>query len=225
MSKKCNIIAICGVDGSGKSSIVNTLEADHFLDDCLYVRREKYKDSNLSLINRFHERRYGDSRDWINGPYAESVGIAIALDYLRYYQEVIEKEAGHYQHIVCDRYTWCFISYLKSIGSTFPIESLFGKTLPATKILYINAGLHNLEKRYQARNQQNSSVNAINSDDENPVVMENFHQAYMACLEQSIGINIELTDVSIIDNSGNFCATMNQVHQALSAYTKEGETL
>lgn len=174
MPVRTRLIAVCGVDGAGKSSLVDEMERRRMLPDCAYMRRPKTEETNGALVARHAPRRHGDGRDWISGEFAEAMGVALAFDYLEFYDRSVRPLIGVRSFIVCDRYALCFIAYLKSIGSAFPIAAAYDKLWRPDLTVYVSVPLDVLHERHARRGGR--------ADDEHPEVSVNFDKAYRELL-------------------------------------------
>lgn len=202
-SSKIKLIVFCGVDGSGKTTMVNYLEKCNILDNAFYFRRKKYEDGNLNAIKSFHRRLYDDARDWRSGDFAKAVGLGIALDFLRFYDSVITGLSQSVEYIVCDRYTYCYLAYLRLLNLDGLIRPLFDGLHQPDLVFYMNVNIHSLSERYKARESS--------EDDEDIELMKLFDKAYKNILHET-----DLLSVVNIDNSGNFQFAMNQVVKKLA---------
>jgi thymidylate kinase len=195
MKQDTQIIAICGIDGTGKSTIVNELERRSLIPGASYVRLEKKLPSNRSVINKYGSRLYNDGRDWLEGSYAESIGIGLAFDFLEHYETNIEPLLGNVPYIVSDRYFPCFVSYLESIYSTFSANELFNGTRDPDIVFFVYIQEETLVLRHQSRGGK--------QEDEDPVVMSRFNRAYRDFFERSS------LRVKYVDNGGKLDKTLD----------------
>ncbi|GGX57640.1 deoxynucleoside kinase [Saccharospirillum salsuginis] len=199
-------IAICGVDGSGKSTIVNMLEQSGLLNNAFYFRRTKYLDGNLELLKRYLPRKYRDARDWKDSSFGKSVGLGILMDFLRCYDEqlsTIEK----YDCVVFDRYIFCYLAYINLFQDIKDFKKLTANCIRPNLILYIDAGISNLEQRYSER--------CSNEEDEDLELMEMFDMSYRRTFD------VLGQEYSIIDNSGSFSSTKEQVFGAVQSIVEK----
>ena len=209
MAVDTKLIAVCGVDGSGKSSLVDAMERRGLLPDCAYLRRPKSPDANGPLVGRYARREHGDGRDWISGDFAEAMGVALAYDFLEHYHNNVRPLLGRKRFIVCDRFTLCFVAYLNSIGSPFPIEAAYARTRRPDLTLYVQVPPEVHDERLLGRSGR--------ADDEHPEVSANFHGAYLEllpCYSQ---------EYDIVDNGGPFEDTVAAAFEAVSRRFSEAE--
>lgn len=197
-------IAVCGVDGCGKSTIVNMLEDSNILKNVYFFRRTKYEDGNFNLIKKYFPRKYGDARDWKESEFGKNVGLGILLDFMRCYEENI-KAMRNYDYVVFDRFLPCYLAYIDIFEDVTPYKDLFLKLVQPELTLYIDAGISNLEARFKARESED--------DDEDIELMEMFDQSYRRVFEKF------QTNYKIIDNSGALLSTKGQVINAIMSVT------
>lgn len=166
------LIALCGIDGAGKSTLSRRLRERRALEDAAFVRKELHDTTNA--VRLYHRRTYGDARDWITGPYAYSMGLAAAFDFLRHYDEVIRPLLGTRRHVVSDRYSICYQAYLLSTAYPLPVDDMFDKIVPPDLVVYVDVPVSVAVERQAARGGA--------SEDEAPEVMERFEEAYRKLL-------------------------------------------
>lgn len=200
------LIAVCGADGSGKSTLVNAMERANLLPDCAYVRRSSGQNGNRELVETMCPRPHGDGRDWIEGPFAEIVGVALAYDFLAHYAANISPRLGRSSVLVSDRYALCYEAYLKSIGASFRVDALFGGVRRPDLVLLVDAPIALSVDRCRKRG-------AV-KDDEDPLVQERFRQAYLELLAGSYAPWVR------IDNSGEIGASLDSIATHLAGLTR-----
>ncbi len=193
--KDTKIISICGIDGAGKTSIVEAMKEQDIFQNAHYLSLSKNPPCNRDIINRYCDREYSDSRDWIKGSFAETIGVGLAFDFLKHYKDNIESLLGHVDYIVTDRYFACFICYLESINSTFPIDSLFSIAKKPDLVIHPQVSVNVLSERHKTRGGE--------QDDEHPEVLLNFQNTYKKHFE-----NVSYK-VLTVNNDGLFSETMS----------------
>lgn len=166
------LIAFCGIDGAGKSTLIRMLREEGALRDAAFVRKE-IRDTTTA-VELYHRRSHGDSRDWITGAYAYSMGLAAAFDFLRHYRVAIEPLLGEHRHVVSDRYSICYQAYLLSTGYPLPVGDMFEHVARPDLVVYVHVPVPVAAERQAARGGA--------SEDETPAVMERFAAAYRELL-------------------------------------------
>ncbi len=137
-NKKALTIAMCGLDGVGKTSLFNLL-SERITDDSFSFMRKGRVDSER-MVERYMPRKYGDYRDWIQGPYSEAIALACAMDYCVYYDDSIKPKIEDYKTrvIITDRHAVCFIAYADINQTPNPIAiELLQSVTPPDIIIYI----------------------------------------------------------------------------------------
>jgi thymidylate kinase len=129
------------------------------------------------------------------------MGIALAYDYLEFYHAAVRPLLGRKNFIVCDRYTLCFVAYLKSINSTFPVEAAYANVRRPDLTCYVQVPSHVHDVRLSQRGGR--------ADDEHPDVSLNFHKAYMELLPSYSPRH------HLIDNSGTLSHSVETMLAAM----------
>jgi thymidylate kinase len=166
------LIAFCGIDGAGKSTLIRMIRERGLLEDVVFVRKELRE--TTSAVYLYHRRDHEDERDWVTGSYAYSMGLAAAFDFLRNYHDAIRPHLGERRHVVSDRYAICYQAYLLSTGYPLPVDDMFHKVAKPDIIVYVHIPVTVAAERQSARGGA--------SEDESPEVMVRFEAAYRELL-------------------------------------------
>jgi dTMP kinase len=110
------IIAICGLDGSGKSMQVSLLTE--------YLRERGYRAQSskvtpligTDILLKLSEVLYGDPHDYYPGMPPEILNTVLVCDFARHYLDILNK-SKELDILVCDRYKLCYEVYAQAYGS------------------------------------------------------------------------------------------------------------
>lgn len=114
-ARRPKLVALCGVDGVGKTTLLRALEGALPAGRSRIVGRGPAPCERL--VERRFPRRFGDHRDWIAGDFARAVAVACAFDYVAFHEsEVAPLLAGAgdgdgLDLVVTDRHAACFLAY------------------------------------------------------------------------------------------------------------------
>jgi len=113
------LIAFCGIDGAGKTTLVqeisNIIAARHTEYDVVTSKHGSYETRNI-LSRRIS---YDDPKDYLDGPSATLYAIASAIDFSRFDVSVDTPANGGVQRrrmILMDRYVDCFRAYAAAVN-------------------------------------------------------------------------------------------------------------
>jgi thymidylate kinase len=162
------IIAFCGIDGSGKSTLVNLLEIRRQLSGAAYVRKQG--SPNYNFVKRHHSRSFGDARDFVEGPFARAAAFAWALDFAKHYLDAVQTQLEQSDYVVCDRYCLCALAFADISGVDLTGLLSFAAE-PALTVL-VDVPVHVALQRYDQR--------GYRDEDECETVMSRFTTAYDA---------------------------------------------
>jgi thymidylate kinase len=142
------VVALCGVDGVGKTTLVEMIENRNLFPFAKYLKKDS---SSISeLVEKYHRRTNG-FYDWNSGSFAAAVAVGAALDWLSYYDRVIAPLLSEHQFLVVDRYLPCYASYLTCTVPSIDPEALFHGTHPPDLVIMVDADDALLPDRYLKR--------------------------------------------------------------------------
>jgi len=109
----CKIVAICGIDGAGKSTLWETMQRDRDFKHANFVVK-RLRDN----LDRVIESRVADLHDddaaataLFSGSYANAIRWAHALDFLGHFDTVISPLLHQENLIVSDRWSFCPMAF------------------------------------------------------------------------------------------------------------------
>jgi dTMP kinase len=175
-SGRGRLIAVCGIDGAGKSSLVAQVAAR--LGPPVLAVRKDVRDA-VERFERHAPPDAGDPDRWSGGPFAQCVAAASALDFLRHYERVIAPAlaAGHL--VLADRYAPCYRAYLRATRTPLDDAAPFaGLPVPDLSVL-VDVPVEVAVARHWARGGP--------SPDETPAVLTAVRGAYHALVAEEPG--------------------------------------
>jgi thymidylate kinase len=148
-SDSAKIIALIGIDGSGKSSTLEVLRRDPGLTKVRFVRKEKRHGVD-SILRAFGEPE-GVQNDYLYGPFAAAIRWALAFDFLRFYEEEVAPLLGTVGCVVSDRWSVCSMAYA-AVGPDLDskIEAALACVPPADLLIYLEVDPREAMRRITA---------------------------------------------------------------------------
>lgn len=119
---KSPIVAFCGIDGSGKTTLVERLRKDPRFRTAAFVKKEQKEDFERLLRLAPPSAPIPDA--YLHGFFAHASRWAHALDFLRFYEKVVKPLEGGAPLIVSDRWSFCTITFA-DIGTNLKAEIEF----------------------------------------------------------------------------------------------------
>lgn len=198
-SKVTRIIVFCGVDGAGKTSLVNALER-RGIPNAAFIRRNNCL--CLSLVDRYYSRVKPNPSDWVSGTFAETVAHAAFVDFLVHFDENIRPLIGRYDYLFCDRYLYCFIAYLRVVRPELEILSGLSAIPCPDLVIHVTTEMASLVERYEKRGGA--------SEDESIELMSKLDLEYRTLLES-------LGDRAVrVENNGSLEEAVDAVQRCLT---------
>jgi len=112
LQRQAKVVALCGLDGSGKSSFLERLRQDPRFSRavCVSKRSRENVDSVLDAYSTYETA----ADDYLQGSFAEAIRWAYAFDFLRFYEEEVLPHLERDVLIISDRWSACAISYAEA---------------------------------------------------------------------------------------------------------------
>ncbi len=149
-------IAVCGIDGVGKTSLVRKL-AERLVDSRYFFVARGPGDCERT-VEKTVARQFMDWRDWVTGPFADALAVACAFDYVIYYNRVVaplfSDDLGKLHGLTCpeviisDRHAVCFKAY--ALCNEKPNQTalqILDSVPPPDLILYITLPMETIAAR------------------------------------------------------------------------------
>lgn len=186
------IFALCGIDGCGKSTLVEKLIAKLQEHKVVAEKVKKQRRLNVDLVQKY----WSGEMDWSKGEFAKLVSIASAFDFLVHYEYEILPRHRSGNIIICDRYSYCYAAYMDSVKANLNSSLLFANVVQPTKTFHVHVSPEVAVMRHHSRGGP--------SPDETPEVMKNFSDSYEKIL-------IESNNVIKVDNTNNIEKSVDKI--------------
>lgn len=116
------IIAICGIDGSGKSTMIERLRGEPSFRDAGFLKKVDRDD--FDRVIELNQPIGPMPQAYLEGPLATSIRWAHGFDYLRHYETVVQPLTRQHPILVSDRWAFCPIAFA-SVGTNLSAEISF----------------------------------------------------------------------------------------------------
>lgn len=200
------LVAVCGIDGAGKSSLVARVAAR--LGPPVLAVRKDVRDA-VELFQRHARPDPGDPERWSGGPFAHCVAAASALDFLRHYEKAIAPALAAGRLVLADRYAPCYQAYLRATGAPLDDAAPFaGLPVPDLAVL-VDVPVDVAVARHWERGGP--------SADETPAVLTAVRGAYRALAAE------EPERWRILDNTGGFDEACDMLRSWIEPFLDGGE--
>jgi thymidylate kinase len=197
-------IALCGLDGVGKSSLFEALHRHYRASGVAFIGRGPADAEQL--IERSFPRSFTDVRDWQEGEFFDAMSIACAMDYAVYHHAALAplldascvRLLGRAPRaIITDRHALCFIAYAASGEVPQRTALRLLETIPAPDlVVYVEAPPLLIAER-----RRDGKVHEF----DHPDVQRSLARGYEWALRRYSGKLLRL------ENSGTFTASLSQL--------------
>lgn len=146
---KTKIIAVCGVDGVGKTSLIERFEAEIGEGEFFYPRK------NIHTNTKILEKYMDDAREYDDCSYNRVDAFGSALDFLEHYDRNIQPLIGKKENLLLDRYALCYLAYANQVKSTYDdISILLKKVVEPDIYIYIEGEIDVIKERLKKRQER-----------------------------------------------------------------------
>jgi len=196
------LIAICGVDGVGKSTLLRSLQAAKLPSNTAFLSKT-FKQS-VRLVESYYAESGDRSKDYNSGSFAKAIAYASCLDFLWHWENVIKPEYKKRQLVICDRYIPCYTNYLASVGCESTYKNYVSYLPKADLTILLDVKLSSLSTRYNQRGGP--------TEDENITLMAALRKSYLShCTEYSTRVAVLNNDCSLQETVKNSLRLIDEI--------------
>jgi thymidylate kinase len=200
------IIAIVGVDGAGKTTVIGECRRQGLPEGARYLVNGRRR--NAELFGRYHHRS-SVPEDYHDGTFATARPYATAFDLFEHYDRDVRPLLGQVPFLVCDRYVPSAVAYFAALGHPFrSAVDFFANLRPADLIVHLRVDADRLRQRYDGRGGAR--------EDEVVELMRRHGEAMDDVLPKLPG------KLVVVDNNGPLPDTLSSVADAIRAFAGEG---
>lgn len=162
------LVAICGVDGVGKTTLISRLSREtSLLGASTLTKTDK---TAFNAVQKLSGSEHGGWKAWNEGSFAEAIAIAASIDFLNHYSKNILPAIEANNVVITDRYHLCYAAYLACVKSRVNPQLLFQRIMLPDLIIILDALPESIASRLARRGGA--------TDDENPELSAKLRLAY-----------------------------------------------
>jgi thymidylate kinase len=197
------VVALCGIDGAGKTSTCLGLGRDAALAGAAIVAKRDRRDAEL--LGRLFPEAESSPEGLLHGPYAQAVRWAHALDFLRFYEQEVVSRSGRTWLVISDRWTVCSVAYADvGTGLGEQVAAVLAPCRPADLVVHLDVDPHVAVRRIGARGD--------GKPDEALPILQRYREAYERWLPRLGG---EVVRIAVDERSADEVGAL--VRQAILA--------
>jgi len=212
MMRKPFYVALCGLDGVGKTSVLGQMaETD---DSGFYFVSRGPADCERSA-ERLIARTFHDWRDWAQGPRAQAIAVACAFDYVNYHERVLAPildgratallSVHTPKVVVSDRHAICFKAYALCNPKPDPLALALLNAIPEPDlVIHLVLSREQIERRWG-----------------DATLVDEFQDLSMQALQQASYSKVFSTlvcPVHNIENDGSIEQTCKKIIETIEEY-------
>ena len=150
------LIAVCGIDGVGKTTLIDKLKKETFSKDFVFV--QKRTNEIFKLAKKYHPFAPADGKPWIGNSFSRAIAYACAFDFLQHFSKNVQPQLEAGKVIVSDRYSLSWLVYAHIVGNVYSdIRDLLGSIPEPDHLIYIYASNRVVKKRLEARGDKSAT--------------------------------------------------------------------
>jgi thymidylate kinase len=163
-------IAFCGIDGSGKTTMINGLLRQSFFSRCLAVR-QNYRRNVEDLLDLFPDAPT-DPTNYLRGPFAIQARWAYAFDFLTFFRLEVSKLCAERKPLLADRWFPCVLAWACAVedADIEPIATICETAPLPSVIIHVSVAPEIARQRIEAR--------GTPTPDEDLSLLRAYHQGY-----------------------------------------------
>jgi dTMP kinase len=179
--KKPIVLAICGIDGSGKTTQV-TLLADLLAQKGFKVKITKAKMINSEVLFSLSEKMFGDKYDYHPGIPPLLMNVVLACDAAHHYLNE-DKQWDDYDFVICDRHKLCYEAYSDAYGTDMEwIRQILTLINDPDLVFYIETPVE------IAINRLNNRIDKPIRSDETPEILNESLKSYRKLIPEKTNV-------------------------------------
>lgn len=152
-SSTAKVVAVCGIDGSGKTTILAALEAAHYISSARFCAFQ-----HRTNVARVHKLRPSISaRPFLGTTDHRALCWAYCCDFLSYYIDDIESVLPEQGVIISDRWTYCVSAFCPADNTRTDITDILSSIKIPDLVIYIDVEPHVAYERIRMRGDQQPS--------------------------------------------------------------------
>lgn len=202
---KNKFVAICGIDGAGKSTLHNMLMNEY---SSSFTFSKKNTSINSNLLLKYHEIKKRNDKAWIQGSFAVANAYCCATDFLNYYDSNLAMASHDNKIVISDRYKLCYLAYARAINRNvyMHVQKMLFNIPDPIHTFYIQASLDTIIHRLNERKDK--------TDSENLVTLSKCKDSYETIIKENDNSN---NNITIIDNNGDITKAYNEIIDKLKS--------
>ena len=200
MKQQPSIIALVGIDGAGKSTIIDLLKNDFATNDVEFIH--KVHRENTTRLERMNPDFANSPDAYWAGNFARAWRWAHALDFLKFYEEQFlpRFNAGH--SVIADRWIECVIAFANAGTNIRPeIEALLAPCRPADLTIMIDVDPTEAGRRIVLRGDLRP--------DEHPRLLYEYRRSYQQVLSNAQSKVVWIPSTSVEETKEKVVAAIN----------------
>lgn len=162
------IVSVVGVDGCGKSTLIEGVQRTHRHGRAAFMRMSDY--ANAERLARYRPTEADGVNEWTSGAFGRLRPIATALDFLRFYDDHVLPALEEFDVLYVDRYYPSGLAYGLAMGIDPELmEALYTRVVRPTMTVHVVLPMEEVGGRLLSR--------GIMQEDENLELLELHDQA------------------------------------------------
>lgn len=186
------MIAFCGIDGAGKTTMIKRLSEQPRLLPYRPMRKENRE--NVDRLMRLYPKAAQNPAHYLSGPFAVQLRWAYLLDFLWFYERGIVQIMSTGTPLLLDRWFPCVLAWANMVpGIDIDVfAEIYGKIPSPAATIYLNVAPAIARRRIELR--------GVAKPDEDITILHALHESYLSVFDR-YSISVQIIDAENLDDA------------------------
>jgi thymidylate kinase len=191
------MIAFCGIDGAGKTTLIKRLcEQPRLLP---YQPMRKENRENVDRLMRLYPKAAQNPAHYLSGPFAAQLRWAYLLDFLWFYEHGIMQTMSTGTPLLLDRWFPCVLAWANMVPGidVNAFFEIYEKIPSPAATIYLDVPPVTARRRIELR--------GVAKPDEDIAILRALHESYLSVFDR-FSLSVQIIDAEDLDDAYSVAA-------------------